>query len=515
MKASIQINTDSNKIKISPLIYGNFIEHLGNCIHNGIWTYDKVEVPLVNNNERLIGVRKDVLLAAKELKISVLRAFGGCYSDVYHWKDAIGPRNSRKVVKNKYWNTGIRKFIRGLGPKIQNQFGTDEFLNFCEEIGAKPYLNVNYGTGTPEEAADWVEYCNGSIETEWGKKRAENGRTKPYNVPYWGIANEIFGWWEKGYEKHPENYAKKYLKFAKVMKAKDPNIKLIACGCQKPGWNQTLLKLLGEKWVDFLSIHLYIPADWRSLFRRKHPEKEKIYYSLMAAPKIFEELIKATWEDIISALGEKTHVRIAFDEWGIWYKFSDVIKTNFNIQDGICAALILMAIQRESDKCTMANWAQLINCLGTIQTRGNYFWKTPVYYALKMIAKYSQNFLIRGIKIESPNFNSKKYGNIPKMNNIPYISCNATINDNNKILNLILVNKHFSEAISTDINIKNFNFSKKIQSIELISESAFDYNTESEPEKIKIKERFLEELNSNISLKLPPHSLTILKFEAK
>ncbi|MHA1335131.1 MAG: hypothetical protein ACTSPW_05200 [Promethearchaeota archaeon] len=108
MKASIQINTDSNKIKISPLIYGNFIEHLGNCIHNGIWTYDKVEVPLVNNNERLIGVRKDVLLAAKELKISVLRAFGGCYSDVYHWKDAIGPRNSRKVVKNKYWNTGIR-----------------------------------------------------------------------------------------------------------------------------------------------------------------------------------------------------------------------------------------------------------------------------------------------------------------------------------------------------------------------------------------------------------------------
>ena len=157
------------------MIYSNFIEHLGECILNGIWTYDPVNVPLVKNNPRLISVREDVLFASKELKPTVLRAFGGCYSDVYHWKDAIGPREKRKIIKNMYWNTGIRKVIRGLGPKIENQFGTDEFLAFCEEIGAEPYLNVNYGTGTPEEAADWVEYCNGSESTEYGALRVKHG----------------------------------------------------------------------------------------------------------------------------------------------------------------------------------------------------------------------------------------------------------------------------------------------------------------------------------------------------
>ena len=163
------------------MIYSNFIEHLGECIHNGLWTYDPVNVPLVKDNLRLNGVRQDVIKAVKELKPTIIRAFGGCYSDVYHWKDAIGSRENRKIVKNKYWGTGIRRFIPALGPKIDNQFGTDEFLTFCEVVGSEPYLNVNYSTGTPQEAADWVEYCNGSENTEYGALRVKNGRKNPYS----------------------------------------------------------------------------------------------------------------------------------------------------------------------------------------------------------------------------------------------------------------------------------------------------------------------------------------------
>ena len=187
----ILIDVSSNKKPIDPMIYSNFIEHLGDRIHNGLWSYEEVSVPMCGV-PRLDKVRKDVLEAVRDLRVPVLRAFGGCYSDVYHWKDAIGPRENRKTIKNKYWGTGVRRFLPQAGPKIENQFGTDEFLIFCEQIGAEPYHNVNYGTGTPKEAAEWVEYCNGLESTEFGALRSKYGRKQPYNVKYWLIANEIF-----------------------------------------------------------------------------------------------------------------------------------------------------------------------------------------------------------------------------------------------------------------------------------------------------------------------------------
>jgi len=508
---SIVVDINSSKKSIDPMIYSNFIEHLGDCIHNGLWAYDPVNVPLIEDNPRLSGVRQDVLKAAKELKIPVLRGFGGCYSDVYHWKDAIGPRETRKKVKNEAWGTGIKRLMPGMGPKIENQFGTDEFLTFCEEINTEPYLNINYGSGTLEEAADWVEYCNGSVNTKWGKLRAQNGREKPYNVKFWGIANEIFGWWETGHEKHAEDYAKKYLAFAKVMREKDPSIKLVACGCQKPGWNQMLLKIIGDKWVDYLSIHRYMPGLWTTFVRLKRPHKQKLYNALMASPIIFEEHINETWDDITSALGKDTHVRIAFDEWGVWYLAIDIIRTNFSLQDGVWTALILMVFQKMSDVCPMANWAQLINCIGAMQTRGDQFWLTPIYFTLKMFVDHTYTNLVEGIEVECETFDSKKYAHLPKATNTPYLACNATIDDKNDNLSILLINKHFSNSLKTNLEIKGFNPKENGNIIELFSDSPYDYNTKKDPEKIKIVEEPLTDVKSKITIDLKPHSITFIK----
>lgn len=376
---SVVINAHSQKQNINSLIYGNFIEHIGECIHNGIWAYDSVNVPLVNDNSKLTRIRKDVFDAVKALNLPILRAFGGCYSDVYHWKDAIGPLDKRKTVKNLHWGAGDFESIEGLGPIIENQFGTDEFLTFCEEIGAEPYLNVNYGSGTPEEAAKWVEYCNGSYKSKFGALRAKYGRTNPYNVKIWEIANEIYANWEMGYEKSPRDYAKRYLAFAKRMRENDPSIKLVAVGYDNSQWNQNVLKNIGENWVDFLSIHRYLPNTTGASARRKRRDNEKSYHALMASTPIIENLIEEVWTDITKALGGDTHVRIAFDEWGLWYLITDVIKTNYNLQDGLWTALILKSFQYKSDKCPIANWAHLINCLGTIQTDPDGLILTPVY----------------------------------------------------------------------------------------------------------------------------------------
>lgn len=495
------------------MIYGNLIEHIGECIHNGIWIHDPINVPLVQDNPLLVGARKDLLQAVKELKPTVLRAFGGCYSDVYRWKDAIGPRNARKKVENLHWGAGDFASTEGLGPDIDNQFGTDEFLTFCEVIGAKPYLNVNYGSGTPEEAADWVEYCNGSIATEYGALRAKYGRKKPYGVKIWGIANEIYANSEKGYEKSPEDYAKKYLKFAKKMREKDPSIKLVAVGWDKSDWNRVVLKNISENWVDFLSIHRYLPTFSGPSPGRKRRDNEKSYHSLMASTPLIEDYINQTWEDIISALGKDTHVRIAFDEWGLWYLLIDIIRTNYNLQDGIWTALMLMIFQKMSDRCPMANWAQLINCIGIIQTDPHGLFVTPVYLAFKLLIDHSESNLIEDVKTHSITFDSEKFKSIPERHDVQYIECNASINDAEDNLSIVFVNKHFTNKLVMNVEINGFVPNEKGKIVELTSQSPFDFNTIEDREKIKIINKDLTNIEPKMTIDLPAHSVTILKLK--
>ncbi len=509
----VVIDTHSRKKLINPMIYSNFIEHLGDCIHNGIWTYDPVNVPLVQNNPFLIGVRQDLLNAVRELNPTVIRAFGGCYSDVYHWKDAIGPRENRKKVKNLHWGAGDFESIEGLGPIIENQFGTDEFLTFCEAVGAKAYLNVNYGSGTPEEAADWVEYCNGSINTKYGALRAKHGRKEPYNVKIWGIANEIYASWEKGYEKSPVDYAQKYLKFAMKMREKDPSIKLVAVGWDNSDWNQTFLKNVEEKWMDYLSVHRYLPSFSGTSAGKKRRDNEKTYHAIMASPFMLEELVMQTWKDIVAVFSKDTHLRIAFDEWGLWYLLMDVIRTNYNLQDGIWTALVLILFQKMSDACPLTNWAQLINCIGVIQTDPDGIILTPVYLAFKMLKDHMESKLIEDVKVNCVKFENKPFKSIPERKNVPYIECNATINDSGDKLSILLVNKHFSDKLAINLKLKGCEPGKSGKIVELTSESAFDYNTIENRKKIQIRTREITGVDTEMSLGLAPHSITILKIK--
>jgi alpha-N-arabinofuranosidase len=515
-KNKIIVSVESKKKPINPMIYSNFIEHIGDCIHNGIWAYDPVNVPLIETIPSLIGeqgdgVRNDVFQAVKNLKPTVLRAFGGCYSDVYHWKDAIGPKSSRKKVKNKHWSVIEGQNIEGIGPEIENQFGTDEFLTFCEEIGAEPYLNVNYGTGKPEEAADWVEYCNGFVDTKYGSLRAQNGRKEPYNVKFWGIANEIYGFWEIGYEKNPEDYAKKYLKFAKKMREKDPTIKLVACGYENSKWNRIVLENIGKQWVDYISIHRYFPYLAGITRKKNHPHHERCYHALMASTPLIENYIDDTWKDIVNVFGKNTHVRIAFDEWGVWYLMKDVIKTNYNLQDGIWTALALMIFQKKSDICPMANWAQLINTIGTIQIDPDGIILTPVYLAFKLFKEHMECNFIEGVKVECETFNTVRFGRITKMENVPYIHCVANIDDNGKNLSIMMINKHFTDILKVALEINGFIPDEKGIKVELTSESPFDYNTIENRNKIQISKEEIKNLKPTMTIELNPYSVTILK----
>ncbi len=170
----LTLNFDNSEIKIEKEIYGHFSEHLGTCIYEGIYVGEDSDIPNIN------GYRTDVVEALKELKVPVLRWPGGCFADTYHWKDGIGPKEERPSIVNVFWG----------GVTEDNSFGTHEFLNFCELIGTEPYLSINVGSGTVQEARDWVEYVTSNNDSPMTALRKKNGREEPWDVKFWGIGNE-------------------------------------------------------------------------------------------------------------------------------------------------------------------------------------------------------------------------------------------------------------------------------------------------------------------------------------
>lgn len=202
--AKIRVRAAETIGPISPLIYGTMIENWGehgrHAIYGSVWVGEDSPIP----NTR--GLRSDVLEATREMGPTIVRWPGGCPADVYHWLDGVGPRDSRPgSVLMTQWSKGVDE---------TNAFGTDEFVDFCRQTGTEPYINVNVGTGTPEEAANWVEYCNHSGRTKYAALRVENAHPEPFDVRYWGIGNELYGRWEVGYMKAGD-YADAVLAYAK------------------------------------------------------------------------------------------------------------------------------------------------------------------------------------------------------------------------------------------------------------------------------------------------------------
>lgn len=195
----IVINTDMGKEKISKYIYGHFAEHLGNCIYGGFWVGEDSPIP----NTR--GIRNDVIEALREIAPSVIRWPGGCFADTYHWKDGIGPRDQRPSIVNTTWG----------GVTENNAFGTHEFLDLCELVGAEPYICLNVGSGTVREAAEWVEYVNSDAQSPMTELRRKNGRERPWNVRFWAVGNES---WGCGGNMTPEFYADLFKQFSTYLR---------------------------------------------------------------------------------------------------------------------------------------------------------------------------------------------------------------------------------------------------------------------------------------------------------
>jgi len=489
--------------------YGHFIEHLGHCIKGGIWA----------EGERLDlflgGVRPELVEAIRSIHPALIRYPGGCFADGYHWKDGIGPRAGRPLRPNLAWG----KLGPQAGPPENNHFGTDEFLQLCAAVGAEPMLTVNVGSGTAAEAADWVEYANGSSLTRWGGERKRNGHPAPYGVKDWFIGNEIFGFYEIGHLT-PEQYVKVFREYARAMRAVDPSIKLIAVGNHfsrsKPSKmdinRQVLEGTAGE--IDYLSVHQYVHTPRLTLedFLRfqfvwaERNRSARFYYEILATAEEYRSFLDQTIATVRQSSPAGNPVPIAFDEWNVWYhSYQDIVQANYNLRDGLWCATVLNLLHQRAPDIPIANLAQMVNCLGLITSEPGGTFLTPSAWVFKLYAENAGTHLAR-FQVESPA--------VPHPSQMPAVDASVTVSEDR--VALFLVNRHLEAPVELTGRLAGIRVEPEVQEQVLTHANPVQYNTLRQPEAVKPRSRMIQPVTGQsqdgltLSVLLPPHSLTCL-----
>jgi alpha-N-arabinofuranosidase len=429
----IIVHADQPGSKIDKAIYGQFAEHLGHCIYGGIYVGEKSDIPNTN------GFRLDVVGALKELKVPLVRWPGGCFADTYHWKDGIGPKADRSSIINVHWG----------GVTEDNSFGTHEFLNFCELIGADPYICLNVGSGTVQEAADWIEYVTSTNESPMTKLRKKNGREKPWNVKYWSAGNET---WGCGGNMRPEYYADLYRQYASYMRA--PGIYKIASGANSEDykWMEVLMKEAGRM-MNGISLHYYtVPQDWNKKGSATQFDEATWFTTLQKTLKMEELVTKHS--AIMDKYDPAKKVGLLVDEWGNWFDVEPGTNPGFLFQqntmrDALVAGINLNIFNNHSDRVRMSNIAQMINVLqSVILTKDKEMVLTPTYYVFKMYNVH-QDATMLPIEIKCGKYTSGT-------NSIDAINASASIKDGVISITLCNLDPVHSQEISFDIQGHKF-----------------------------------------------------------
>jgi alpha-N-arabinofuranosidase len=492
--ASIRIHSGRHRGEIDRKIFGNFIEHLGRCIDGGIFQEGS---PLSDKN----GFRKDVLKAVKDMNVPVLRWPGGNFSSNYNWRDGIGPRNSRPKRLEMAWGT-----------VESNRFGTHEFMDYVEQTGAEPYICMNLGTGGWAEAQQWVEYVNGNQDTAIVAERKKNGRDKPWKVKYWGLGNEMDGYWQMGH-RSAADYGAFALEAAKLAKLTDPEVKLIAAGSSnyRPGsdwigWNRTVLEYLKD-YADYISLHLYVGNAAND------------YADFVASPIEMDQKIETVAGIIDSALATRTDhltgqlakdgrkIYIAFDEWNVWYRARGdgqrgrrILEEHYNLEDALVVAGMLNSLVNHADVVKIANLAQLVNVIAPIFTNDQGLFLQTIYYPLQLFANNVKGNSLQ-LLTESPSYQSKRF------DKVPYIDASGAMDGNRLVLNV--VNRHQDQAMDVVIGLEDKRFSGSA-SVSEVNGPDIKAMNDFGSTLVSTKTRSIDASGNTLTYSFPPHSHTMI-----
>jgi alpha-N-arabinofuranosidase len=488
------LHRDYQIAPVDPRIFGGFLEHIGRAVYEGVYE------PKSKHADEY-GFRKDVLDNLNRLALTAMRYPGGNFASGYHWLDGVGPRSSRPVVQE----------LASLSIE-PNQFGSDEFIQLARKMNWTPMITVNLGTGTPEEAHNWVEYCNRPVGTKFSNLRAGNGSAEPHGVKLWGLGNEMDGPWQQGHVP-ADQYAIRAQQAAKLMKDTDPTIELVVCGSAEIGlptymeWDRTVLEYVGD-YADYISLHRYVgnvSGDTADYLAVTNSIDQQI------------EVADALCRYAQARTRSKKRYYLAFDEWNVWYrtqnaesvnghgKFAQhLVEEEYNLEDALVVAGFLNSFIRHADIVRIANLAQIVNVIAPILTRGNQLLLQSIYYPLMLYAHRREGVALQAI-VHGPSYESKNYGSVHT------IDASAILGKDN--LHVFLINRSITDPATVEIAPTGIRL-LSVQSAELVTgPSADSCNTFDHPDTIHNQKLGNIELTGHgATVQLPPLSVAAISF---
>lgn len=486
---TIHLHTRYQIGQVDPRIFGGFLEHIGRAVYQGVY---EPESPHADAD----GFRGDVMNALQRLRMTAMRYPGGNFASGYHWMDGVGPRADRPTVRELAWQS--------LEP---NTFGTDEYLALCRKMDWTPMITVNLGTGTPEEARNWVEYCNCPTGSRYADLRAKNGSPEPYGVDLWCLGNEMDGPWQLGHVP-ADQYAVRAQQAAKMMKDVDKALELVVCGSCTVGlptymeWDRQVLEHVGD-FADYISLHRYVGNP-------THDTPD--YLAISNAIDTQIEEMDAVCRFVQAKRRSAKRAYLCFDEWNVWYKNHEMdgagkfapplVEERYNLEDALVVAAFLHSFLRHADVLKIANLAQIVNVIAPLITRGDDLLIQPTFYPFEMFARRRTGISLR-IAVEGPIYESASYGTVSVIDA-------SAVRDGNHV-HLFLTNRSPDAHAPVHINLADASITRIEDGEQLAGNDPAAVNSFEEPTAVTPRP-FTEGVitDGRLTLDLPPLSLTAM-----
>ena len=491
-QATIYIDTNRVISTISPLLFSGFAEHMGRCIYEGI--YDPAS-PHADEH----GLRRDVLAALHDLNLRAVRYPGGNFLSGYHWEDGIGPKDQRPRRRDLAWRS-----------TETNEFGTDEFLHFCHELKVEPMLGVNMGTGTIQDAANLVEYCNAPAGTVYADMRVRNGHAAPYGVKYWCVGNEMDGPWQIG-QLSADEYGRKALEATKMMRWHDPSIETVLCGSSSarmptyPEWDRTALEIAWEH-VNYHSMHYYAA---------NFSHDTASYLALSADLETSVDTLTGVLRYVKAKRRSKHDVYLSWDEWNVWYKdrSSDGNWTEaprlseevYNLEDALVVAQWMNVFLRKCDVLKIACLAQIVNVISPITTTRDGLLKQTTYYPIMLFSRMASGNAL-DVAVKAPLIETREYGAVPVLDVASSHDLETGTNA------LFIVNRNQTDSVTVDLCWQALTPTRVKSAYQIAGTDPKAVNSFENPECVVARTIKVQDVtHGSVTLRLPPLSFTAIE----
>jgi alpha-N-arabinofuranosidase len=499
------INQARYRSELDRRLLGSFLEHLGRAVYTGVYEPDSKFA-----DEK--GFRKDVITQIKELGVPIIRYPGGNFVSGYEWQDGVGPKEKRPTVLERAWNS------------IEtNQFGTNEFIEWCQRVNAEPLLGFNLGTGTAEHAVAYVEYCNVEKGTRWSELRRSHGYEQPHNVKYWCLGNEMDGPWQMGHSTARE-YGRKARDAARQIRVVDPETKLIACGSSNTFldtylvWDREVLEECYDQ-VDGISLHNYygntpaLTGNDTSRYLAMNLDMERQIHEIAAVCDYVQGLQKSS-----------KRLWLSFDEWNVWYRARDakardgqrtfaphLLEEVYNLEDALLVGGFLNTLLRQSERVRVGCLAQIVNVIAPLVTNADGVLRQSIYYPYAWALKYARGRVL-DLQVESETYPIKAEGlraDFARNDRVPYLDVVATLDPANGQACVLMLNRDLESERELVLDWRDPTPTRVLACETLTGSDLKAANTFEHPTLVSPRTLDAPKAGSAMTFKLPPRSYTV------